>query len=149
MLALLLLIVVAALYRAIPNRPFGFAPQWAMALFAGAVVGDKKWAFALPVFSMFLSDLLYQLLYMRGLTVISGFYDGQITNYLLFAAMVVFGFFIKRITVWNVAGWSLVECSAFFILSNFFVWLSHSGYNRPATFFRSDAMLCRRAAVFS
>jgi len=133
-LVLLLLIVTAALYRIIPNRPFGFAPQWAMSLFAGAVIRDKKWAFALPVFSMFLSDLVYQVLYLRGLTPISGFYAGQITNYLLFAGMVVIGFFVKRISVLNIAGWSVVECSVFFLLSNFFVWFGHSGYQRPMTF---------------
>ena len=34
----ILLIIVAALYRIIPGRPFGFAPQWAMAIYAGAVI---------------------------------------------------------------------------------------------------------------
>ena len=57
---MIVLIVLAALYRVIPNRPLGFAPQIAIALFAGSMITDKKWAFALPVFSMFLSDLIYQ-----------------------------------------------------------------------------------------
>jgi hypothetical protein len=60
--SLVLLVLVAALYRIIPGRQFGFAPQWAMAVFAGAVIKDKKWAFLLPVLSMFLSDLIYQVL---------------------------------------------------------------------------------------
>ena len=51
-----LLVIIAALYRIIPGRPFGFAPQWAMAIFAGAVIRDKKWAFIIPVLSMFVSD---------------------------------------------------------------------------------------------
>jgi len=50
----ILLVIVAALYRIIPGRPFGFAPQWAMAVFAGAVIRDKKWAFIIPVLSMFI-----------------------------------------------------------------------------------------------
>ncbi|HZG23917.1 MAG TPA: DUF6580 family putative transport protein, partial [Chitinophagaceae bacterium] len=54
--SLVLLIVVGSIYRVIPNRPWGFTPQLAMALFAGAMIKDKKWAFALPLFSMFLSD---------------------------------------------------------------------------------------------
>ena len=41
--SLALLIVVGAVYRIIPDRPLGFAPQIAMALFAGAVIKDKKW----------------------------------------------------------------------------------------------------------
>ena len=59
----LLLVVAAALYRIVPGRPYGFAPQISMALFGGAVLKDKKWAFALPLVSLFLSDLLYQVLY--------------------------------------------------------------------------------------
>src|SRR3954451_11003039 len=93
--ALVLLTTVCALYRVIPGRPWGFAPQIAMAIFGGAVIKDKKWAFALPVFSMFLSDLLYQGLYSAHISEIYGFYPGQWLNYCLFALMVVVGFFIK------------------------------------------------------
>ena len=50
----LLLVLIAALYRIIPGRPYGFAPQWAMAVFAGAVIKDKKWALIIPVLSMFI-----------------------------------------------------------------------------------------------
>ena len=73
----LLLVVIAALYRIIPGRPYGFAPQWAMAVFAGAVIKDRKWAFIIPMLSMFISDLLYQILYIGGLTRIPCFYEGQ------------------------------------------------------------------------
>src|SRR5712675_3181516 len=92
----LLLIIVAALYRIIPNRPFGFAPQWAMAVFAGAVIKDKKWAFIIPVLSMFISDLLYQGLYMAGATNMVGFYEGQWQNYLLFTLLVFVGMAVKK-----------------------------------------------------
>ena len=59
-IAFIVLIIVASLYRVFP-RPVNFAPHIAMALFGGAVISDKKWAFALPIFSMFLSDLLYHI----------------------------------------------------------------------------------------
>lgn len=134
LLTLLMLIVVAALYRVIPQRPLGFAPQLAMALFAGAVIKDRKWAFALPIFSMFISDVIYHFLYTRGLTAISGFYPGQLTNYLLFAGMTVIGLFMKRINLINIAGFSILVCVIFFLLSNFFVWNSGSGFGRPHTF---------------
>ena len=62
----LLLIVVASLYRIMPGRPYGFAPQIAMAIFGGAIVRDKKLAFILPLLSMLVSDGLYQLLYING-----------------------------------------------------------------------------------
>jgi hypothetical protein len=93
---LLALVVVAALYRIIPGRPYGFAPQIAMALFGGAVIKDKKLAFALPLLSMVLSDALVELLYFAGISPMWGFYEGQLTNYVLFALLTVSGFFIKK-----------------------------------------------------
>ena len=134
---MVVLIVIAALYRIIPGRPWGFAPQIAMALFGGAVIKDRKWAFALPIFSMFLSDLLYQGLYSAGLSSIYGFYDGQWLNYCLFALMVIIGFGIKKINVVNVLGASLIAPTVFFLLSNFITWSGMAGLrglNRPFTF---------------
>jgi len=131
------LIVTAALYRIIPGRPWGFAPQIAIALFGGAVIKDKKWAFALPIFSMFLSDLLYQGLYSAGLSSIYGFYDGQWLNYCLFALMVLIGFMIKKINLVNVFTASLIAPTVFFLLSNFITWSGLAGLrglNRPFTF---------------
>lgn len=122
-ITLIVLIVIAALYRIIPNRPLGFAPQLAMALFGGAVIKDKKWAFALPLFSMFLSDLLYQGLYAAGVSSIPGFYEGQLTNYVLLAGVTVLGFTFKNITVLRVAGYSVLAASLFFIFSNGAYWL--------------------------
>ena len=82
--SLVLLVVIASLYRIIPNRPTGFAPQIAMALFAGSIIKDKKYSFLLPLLSMFISDALYEVLYINGLTQIAGFYSGQYINYILF-----------------------------------------------------------------
>ncbi len=136
-ITMVVLIVIAALYRIIPGRPWGFAPQIAMALFGGAVIKDKKWAFALPIFSMFLSDLLYQGLYSAGLTPIYGFYEGQWLNYCLFAVMVVIGFAVKKINLVNVLAASLIAPTVFFLLSNFITWSGLAGLrglNRPFTF---------------
>ncbi|RYZ58691.1 MAG: hypothetical protein EOO14_09390 [Chitinophagaceae bacterium] len=129
-----LLILASSLYRVWPDRPFGFAPQWAMAVFAGAVIKDKKWAFLLPLLSMLVSDTIYQIMYANGASQIWGFYGGQWLNYLLFGAMVVFGFAIaKRRTIVNVLAASLAAPSAFFLLSNFTVWISGGGLHRPMT----------------
>ncbi len=96
-IALIIMIVTSALYRVLPGRPFGFAPQIAIALFSGSLfVKNKHFAFLLPIVSMFLSDLLYQVLYVNYLTTIQGFYDGQWQNYLLIAATAVFGFGQRR-----------------------------------------------------
>ncbi|TAH03804.1 MAG: hypothetical protein EAZ16_06885 [Sphingobacteriales bacterium] len=121
--AFVALVVVAALYRIIPNRPLGFAPQFAIALFGGAMIKDKKWAFALPVLSMFLSDLMYQGLYSAGLTDIKGFYTGIYENYILIAAVTVFGFFMKQPNLARVTGYAIIAPTSFFIISNLLVWL--------------------------
>ncbi len=135
-IGLLLLIIVASLYRVMPGRPFGFAPQWAMAIFAGAIIKDKKYAFILPLLSMFISDALYEVLYRNGVGNIRGFYDGQVTNYVLFTLMTFFGFFIKNFKISRIAIASVAAPTVFFFLSNSLVWLSSSpdaGYNRPKT----------------
>src|SRR5436309_1213273 len=93
----ILLVIICSLYRVMPGRPFGFAPQIAMAIFAGAIIKDKKLAFLLPLLSMFVSDALYEILYRNGVGNIPGFYGGQITNYILFGSMTVFGFIITKL----------------------------------------------------
>lgn len=130
---LLALVVVAALYRILPNRPLGFAPQIAMALFAGSVIKDRKFAFALPIISMFISDALYQLMYTMGLSSIQGFYGGQLTNYILFAGLTVIGFFINQKKAWQIGLGALAGPTVYFFVSNFLVWLSGGGYHHPKT----------------
>jgi len=134
LISLALMILVAALYRIIPGRPWGFAPQIAMALFGGAVIKDRKWAFALPIFSMFLSDCLYEILFRNGLTTIQGFYECQFTNYVLFAGMTLIGFLIKKINLVQVGIASIAAPLVYFALSNFMVWIEGAGYVRPKTF---------------
>ena len=142
-LSFLFLVVIAALYRVIPDRPYGFAPQWAMALFAGAIIRDKKWAFIIPVLSMFISDLLYQVLYIGGISTIPGFYEGQWQNYILFTLLVFVGFAIKKLNLFQIVAASLAAPTIYFLISNFLVWASNSsirGLDRPKTF--DGLMLC-------
>ena len=137
LISFLLLIVIASLYRIMPGRPYGFAPQWAMAIFGGAIIKDKKLAFILPLLSMFISDALYEVLYRNGVGNIQGFYEGQFTNYILFGLMTFFGFLIKNLNVGRIALASVAAPTAYFFLSNFMVWASNSplaGLGRPKTF---------------
>ena len=135
-----LLVLAASLYRAWPDRPYGFAPQMAMALFGGAVIKDKRLAFLLPLISMLISDVLYQFLYINGLTQIQGFYADQWINYLLIAGITVFGFLMKKITALRVFAFSISGSIIFFLLSNFAVWAGGWGLLRPKTF--DGLMLC-------
>lgn len=137
---LIAFILLAALYRVLPYRQPGFVPHLAMALFAGAMFRNKVWAFAFPLASMFISDVIYQLLYINGLTPIQGFYSGQVVNYLLFAGMTAVGFLIRKVNVQNVALHSVTITIAYFIISNFLVWSGGGGYARPKTF--NGLMMC-------
>lgn len=138
--AFVLLVLAGSLYRVWEGRPFGFAPQVAMALFGGAVIKDKRLAFILPLLSLLISDGLYQILYSFDLTPIKGFYKGQWANYLLLSVITVFGMLMNRINVPKVIGATIGSSVFFFIFSNFFVWLGGAGFERPHTF--DGLMLC-------
>ena len=123
LLILLILVIACALYRVWDSRPMGFAPQIAMALFAGSVIRDKRFAFLLPVLSLLISDALYQFLYVQGLTTIKGFYSGQWQNYLLIASITIIGFFINKEKVGQIFIGSLAGAVYYFLVSNFMVWI--------------------------
>ena len=123
LLILFILILACALYRVWDSRPMGFAPQIAMALFAGSVSKDKRFAFLFPILSLFISDLLYQFLYTQGLTTIKGFYGGQLLNYLLIASVTIIGFFINKNKIGQISVGSLAGAVYFFLASNFAVWV--------------------------
>ena len=141
--SLIILVVLSAICRVA-----GFAPQIAIALFAGAVISDKKWAIIIPVISMLLSDLLYQALYNAGIVSMTGFYEGQWQNYILFAGLTFIGFLIKKINVINVLAGALVANVLYFLASNFVVWAGWQGtrgLNRPKTL--DGLILCYQDAI--
>jgi hypothetical protein len=127
----------------------GFAPQIAMALFAGSVSKDKRFAFLFPILSLFISDLIYQILYIQGLSTIKGFYSGQWENYLLIASITVIGFFINKNKIGQIFIGSLVGAVYFFLISNFMVWigggLDINNQLYPRSF--SGLMLCYSEAL--
>ena len=134
LVSLLLLIVIAAVYRAMPGRIWGFAPHLAMAVFGGSVIRDRKLAFIFPILSLFLSDLVYHILYLYQLTPIAGFYSGQLTNYLLIASLAIIGFRIKENKLSQIAAGAIAAPVLYFLASNFLVWAGGGGYFRPKTF---------------
>lgn len=118
-----LLVLIASLYRIMPGRPLGFAPQIAMALFSGSVITNKKLSFLMPLASMLVSDIIYEVLFQFKLSPIQGFYDGQWVNYLLFIAITVIGFGINKNKWTHILAGSLVGVLFFFFTSNFAVWI--------------------------
>jgi hypothetical protein len=112
------LIIAAALSRVF-MYPDNFSPIIGMAIFAGAVIKDRRLAFALPIFAMFLSDVLFEVF-----NIAPGFWGwGQLVGYGILALITVIAFSMKKISVLSVAGYSIGASLLFFFLSNsaFFV----------------------------
>jgi hypothetical protein len=130
----ILLIVIASLYRVIPHGLYGFPPQMAMALFAGAIIKNRKFSFLMPLFSMLVSDLLFEVLYRNGIGNTPGFYQGQWINYLLICSLTVFGFWIKNFKQTSILTASVVAPTFYFLASNFVVWAGNGGFQRSKTF---------------
>jgi hypothetical protein len=108
-----LLILLAAISRVV-MYPHNFSPMIGMALFAGATFTDKKLAFILPIFSMLLSDIMFEVF-----NIAPGFWGwGQLVGYGIFALITIFAFTLKKVNVINVIGYSIVSSILFFILSN-------------------------------
>lgn len=119
MVLIAVVMILAAALSRIAFYPLNFSPVIAMALFGGAVIKDKKIAFALPLLAMFISDVLFEVT-----NIAPGFWGwGQLVGYGIFALITVFGFQLKRINILNVAGFSIASSCIFFLLSNTSVWI--------------------------
>jgi hypothetical protein len=114
-LFLLGLAALAVFSRLIPH-PVNFAPIAALALFGGAYF-DRRYSFILPFAVLLVSDALI------------GFYDG--------IAWVYGGFFLVNLIGWSLrrnrtlagtAGATLAGAVAFFVVTNFGVWLQGALY---------------------
>ncbi|RYY50440.1 MAG: hypothetical protein EOO06_03815 [Chitinophagaceae bacterium] len=139
-----LIVVLAALSRvAFYAQDFYFSPVIAMALFSGAVIKDKKIAFIMPIVSMLLADILFEI---SGIA--KGFWGwGQLTGYGILALITVFGFYLRKINVLNVVGFSVASSLLFFFLSNssYFL-LENNIYHTYASNFRGY-MDCLAAGI--
>lgn len=113
-----LLVVIAAISRVL-LYPDSFSPIIGMAIFAGAIFKDKRLAFALPIFAMLLSDVIFEV---SGIA--PGFWGmGQIVSYGILALITVFAFRLKKLSFLNITKFSLTASVIFFILSNLFFFL--------------------------
>lgn len=110
------IILFAAMMRIIPHYP-NFTPIAAIALFGGAHYGKRWLAFFVPLFALFISD------------VVLGFHGFMIPVYISFALVVILGQLLRRnIRIHTVIGASLGASSLFFIITNFAVWAGSPYY---------------------
>jgi len=135
-IALVIMIATSALYRVMPGRPYGFAPQIAIALFGGSLFSkQKQYAFLLPILSMFISDLLYQVLFIYHLSPMEGFYSGQLLNYVLIAGTAVFGFGLQNNKVSKFVIGFLAAPTVYFLVSNFNIFQAIRNHIKDCFFF--------------
>jgi hypothetical protein len=123
------LILLAAMSRLAPHPP-SFAPIGGMALFGAAYFSRRYWAFAVPMLSMWISDLvLNNTLYAQYFDGFVWFYAGSLFTYGAFALIALLGMFtLKKVGVLRLCASALGASAIFFIVSNFGVWFSGTMY---------------------
>ncbi len=138
------LILLAAMSRLIPH-PANFSPIGGMALFGAAYYSKRYWAFAIPIVSMWLSDLiLNNVVFGQYFDHFVWFYSGSLFTYGAFALIVLFGMFtLKQVYVPNLIVSALGASVIFFLVSNFGVWFSGTMYPKDL----SGLMACYAAGI--
>jgi hypothetical protein len=112
----LAIILVAAALRIVVQIP-NFSPVAGMALFAGAYLTRKAWAFAVPLAAMFVSDLAL------------GFHADMPAVYLSFVLVTALGFALRENRTGVRVGLASVAASVlFFVLTNLSVWWTGAMY---------------------
>ncbi len=135
------LIFITFICRLLTNRMgiYNFTAMGAGALFAGVVLKEKKYAYAVPLIALFLSDLFFELF-----TEIKGFYGGEMTFvYLAFVLTTFIGTRIRKANAGNILLASIGSGVLFFLLSNLGTFLFRDLY--PHTF--SGLISCYAAAI--
>jgi hypothetical protein len=117
----LMFILLAAALRVAPH-PWNFTPIGAMALFAGAMIRDRRVAFVIPLVTLFAGDIFI------------GFHKLIPFVYVSFLVSVLIGGFLRnRTSPFRVAGATLLGAVQFFLVTNFAVWALLGTYPRTAS----------------
>ncbi|MCU0354094.1 MAG: hypothetical protein MUD08_10220 [Cytophagales bacterium] len=127
------MVLLAALSRLLPH-PDNFTPVGAMALFGGAYFANRWAAVAVPLLSMWFSDLVLNNVFYRAYNPsFAWFTPGGYWIYGSILLTVVLGWLmLRKVTVMRVAAASLSASVLFFVVTNFGVWLGGDMY--PQTF---------------
>lgn len=124
--ALLTMMVAVALVRVLNSAqltPFAnFSPIGAMALFGGRYFTNKWKAFLFPIVTLLISDIVINTVVFKG--VYGVMYSGWYWVYIVFALIVVYGkTFIKKVSIKNVLGASIIAALSHWLIADFSVWL--------------------------
>lgn len=119
----LAMIVMAAALRIAPH-PWNFTPIGAMALFSGAILKDRRLAFAFPLLALFAGDLFVGLYNYKLMLVV----------YASFLVSVAIGFWLRnQRTTGRIALGTLAAATQFFLATNFAVWATSLSYEHNLT----------------
>ena len=127
LVVIVLMIVMAGFCRLLTNYLayhtslplFNFTPIAAMGLFAGANLRDKKLAFALPIITLFFTDLAL------------GLHSGVFAVYGSIALITGIGIWLeKKQNIIRIIGASLASSVIFFTITIGFVWFQNPTYTQ-------------------
>lgn len=100
----------------------------AAALFAGFANIDKKQAFLLPLVTLFVSNVIVEILFRLNMFPFAGFYKWQFVEYALLGfALTAIGMVFRKLKTAGVVISAFVGPTVFFIISNFIVWYASRG----------------------
>jgi hypothetical protein len=110
-----------------------FSPLIGLGLFGSAHIKDKRFAFALPLLSMLLSDCFL------------GFHNTMFFTYgsLMLITWFGFGWFKNKINISRLVIASLISSTIFFVITNFGVWAVQNMYPKNL----SGLVECFTAAI--
>ncbi len=127
------MILLAAISRFLPiamPSMANFSPVGAMALFGGAYFAKKQWAFIIPMIALWLSNLvLNNVFYTKWYPTFSFGFETAV--FVSFALVVGVGIiFLKKVNLTNLLTANVLGTVGFFLISNFFVWMSGKMYSQ-------------------
>jgi hypothetical protein len=112
-------VVIRLLVHFMPGAlPYNFSPVMAIAIFGGALFADRKLALLVPLLAMFASDLVIGLYAMMPV----------IYGCMALGVLLGSGLLRKRRSVVRVVAAAVGGATGFFLITNFFVWLSSGMY---------------------
>ena len=112
-----LMILAAAMSRLLPHPP-NFSPIFAISLFAGATILNRKESLLIPILAMLTSDLFI------------GFHVLMPVVYILTILMVIAGWSLQnKSSVLRIAGFTVLGSVIFFLVTNFAVWATSGIYS--------------------
>ncbi|MFT6815675.1 MAG: hypothetical protein ACJAZ3_001585 [Sphingobacteriales bacterium] len=110
-------IVLAIVFRLIPERPLNFTPIAAIALFAGAMLKNKKLAYVMPIMVLFATDFFF------------GLHSTMWAVYLGFILIVFIGRnHVQGMKLQKIISGSVMGSLLFFLLTNFAVFIEGTLY---------------------